>query len=55
MIVAEREIFRALTRMLWACDMNEVPLSSNDLNACDGLIGLLNPTRFPINLKVRNT
>jgi len=39
MIVAEREIWLAISRMLWAFDMAEIPGKPIDLKEYDGLSG----------------
>lgn len=50
MIVAEREIFLTIARMLWAFDMAELPEEPIDLKEYDGLSG-----RSPIPFRVRFT
>ena len=52
MLVAEREIWLTIARMLWAFDMTEVPGERIDLNEYDGLSGR-SPTPFRINIKPR--
>ena len=39
MIVAEREIWLTISRMLWAFNMYEVPVEPIDLKEYDGLSG----------------
>ena len=39
MIVAEREIWLTISRMLWAFDMREIPEKLIDLKEYDGLSG----------------
>ena len=53
MLVAEREIWLTIARMLWAFDMTEVPGEPIDLNEYDGLSGR-SPTPFRINIKPRD-
>ena len=53
MLVAEREIWLTIARMLWAFDMTEVPGEGIDLNEYDGLSGR-SPTPFRINIKPRD-
>ena len=53
MIVAEREIWLTIARMLWAFDMHEVPGEPIDLKEYDGLSGR-SPTPFRITLKPRH-
>ena len=53
MIVAEREIWLTIARMLWAFDMTEVPGEHIDLNDYDGLSGR-SPMPFRINIKPRH-
>ena len=48
MIVAEREIWLAISRMLWAFKMEEVPGEPVDLKEYDGLSG-----RSPVPFRVR--
>ena len=53
MLVAEREIWLTIARMLWAFDMTEVPSEPIDLNEYDGLSGR-SPMPFRINIKPRD-
>lgn len=53
MIVAEREIWLTISRMLWAFDMHEVPGEPIDLKEYDGLSGR-SPVPFRITLKPRH-
>jgi hypothetical protein len=48
MIVAEREIWLTISRMLWAFNMVEIPEEPIDLNEYDGLSG-----RSPVPFRVR--
>lgn len=48
MIVAEREIFLAISRLLWAFRLEEVPSHPIDLEEYDGLSG-----RSPVPFKIR--
>jgi len=50
MIVAEREIWLAISRMLWAFDMAELPGEPIDLKEYDGLFG-----RSPVPFKIMIT
>ena len=52
MIVAEREIWLAISRMLWAFDMVQIPDRPIDLKEYDGLSGR-SPVPFEITLKPR--
>lgn len=51
-LVAQREIWPAVTRMLWAFDFAEVSGRAIDLNEYDGASGR-SPARFEIALKPR--
>ncbi|CAG8891773.1 unnamed protein product [Penicillium egyptiacum] len=53
MIVAEREIWLTISRMLWAFDMYEIPGEPIDLKEYDGLSGR-SPVPFRIGLKPRH-
>jgi len=53
MIVAEREIWLTISRMLWAYDMSEVAGQPIDLREYDGASGR-SPTPFVINIKPRS-
>lgn len=53
MIVAEREIWLTISRMLWAFDMHEVPGEPIDLKEYDGLSGR-SPMPFRIQLAPRH-
>ncbi|EJD04512.1 cytochrome P450 [Fomitiporia mediterranea MF3/22] len=53
MIVAEREIWLTIARMLWAFNMYEVPGEPIDLNEYDGLSGR-SPMPFRIRLEPRH-
>ncbi|CDM34235.1 hypothetical protein DTO013E5_2366 [Penicillium roqueforti] len=53
MIVAEREIWLTISRMLWAFDMYEIPGEPVDLKEYDGLSGR-SPVPFRIGLKPRH-
>nr|BAK09394.1 cytochrome P450 [Postia placenta] len=53
MIVAEREIWLAISRMLWAFDMVEIPEEPIDLKEYDGLSGR-SPVPFRIKLIPRH-
>ncbi|EAW06584.1 cytochrome P450 [Aspergillus clavatus NRRL 1] len=53
MIVAEREIWLTISRMLWAFDMHEIPGEPIDLKEYDGLSGR-SPVPFRIGLKPRH-
>lgn len=50
MIVAEREIWLTVSRMLWAFDMTEIPGEPIDLKEYDGLSG-----RSPVPFKIKLT
>jgi cytochrome P450 len=52
MLVAEREIWLAISRMLWAFDMIQIPEKPIDLKEYDGLSGR-SPVPFEIMLKPR--
>lgn len=52
MMVAEREIWLTISRMLWAFDMIEIPEKPIDLKEYDGLSGR-SPVPFEITLKPR--
>ena len=52
MMVAEREIWLTISRMLWAFDMIEIPEKPIDLKEYDGLSGR-SPVPFEIILKPR--
>ncbi|KAL5518465.1 hypothetical protein ACEPAH_147 [Sanghuangporus vaninii] len=54
MIVAEREIWLAISRMLWAFNMYEIPGEPIDLNEYDGLSGR-SPVPFRIRLEHRHS
>ncbi|CAG8314838.1 unnamed protein product [Penicillium salamii] len=53
MLVAEREIWLTISRMLWAFDMYEIPGEPIDLKEYDGLSGR-SPVPFRIGLKPRH-
>lgn len=53
MIVAEREIWLAISRMLWAFNMVEISGKPIDLNEYDGLSGR-SPVPFHIKLVPRH-
>ncbi|KAF3401654.1 3-hydroxyphenylacetate 6-hydroxylase [Penicillium rolfsii] len=53
MLVAEREIWLTISRMLWAFDMHEIPGEPIDLKEYDGLSGR-SPVPFRIGLKPRH-
>jgi hypothetical protein len=53
MIVAEREIWLTISRMLWAFDMQEIPGQPINLKEYDGLSGR-SPVPFHITLKPRH-
>ena len=53
MIVAEREIWLTISRMLWAFEMTEIPSKPIDLNEYDGLSGR-SPVPFEIMVKPRH-
>ena len=53
MIVAEREIWLTISRMLWAFNMHELPGESIDLKEYDGLSGR-SPIPFKITLTPRD-
>ena len=53
MIVAEREIWLTISRMLWAFNMYEVPGEPIDLREYDGLSGR-SPIPFKILLEARH-
>lgn len=53
MIVAEREIWLTISRMLWAFNMYEVPGEPIDLKEYDGLSGR-SPMPFRIRLEPRH-
>ncbi|KAJ5562849.1 Cytochrome P450 E-class group I [Penicillium sp. DV-2018c] len=53
MIVAEREIWLTISRMLWAFNMHEIPGEPIDLKEYDGLSGR-SPVPFRIGLKPRH-
>lgn len=48
MWVAEREVFLAISRMLWAFKMEEIPGESIDLKEYDGLSG-----RSPVPFRIK--
>lgn len=50
MIVAEREIWLTVSRMLWAFDMAEIPGEPIDLKEYDGLSG-----RSPVPFRIKIT
>ena len=52
MLVAEREIWLAISRMLWAFDMQEVPGHPIDLKEYDGKSGR-SPVPFVVQLRER--
>lgn len=54
MIVAEREIWLTISRMLWAFTMESLPGEPIDLKEYDGLSGR-SPVPFRINLIPRHT
>lgn len=53
MIVAEREIWLTISRMLWAFDMAEIPGKPIDLKEYDGLSGR-SPVPFEIAFTARH-
>ena len=53
MIVAEREIWLTISRMLWAFEMEEIPGKRIDLQEYDGLSGR-SPVPFEIMIKPRH-
>ncbi len=53
MIVAEREIWLTIARMLWAFNMGELPGEPIDLKEYDGLSGR-SPVPFRITLTPRH-
>lgn len=53
MIVAEREIWLTISRMLWAFDMHQLPGEPIDLKEYDGLSGR-SPVPFKVLLKPRD-
>jgi hypothetical protein len=53
MIVAEREIFLTVSRMLWAFNMYEIPGEPIDLKEYDGLSGR-SPVAFRVQLIPRD-
>lgn len=53
MIVAEREIWLVISRMLWAFNMREIPGQRIDLKEYDGLSGR-SPVPFQIMLEPRH-
>jgi hypothetical protein len=53
MIVAEREIWLTVSRMLWAFEMEQIPGEPIDLKEYDGLSGR-SPVPFRILLKPRD-
>ena len=53
MWVAEREVFLAIARMLWAFKMNEIPGEPIDLKEYDGLSGR-SPVAFRIKITPRH-
>lgn len=50
MWVAEREVFLAIARMLWAFKMDEIPGEPIDLKEYDGLSG-----RSPVPFRIKMT
>ena len=50
MWVAEREVFLAIARMLWAFKMDEIPGEPIDLKEYDGLSG-----RSPVPFRIKIT
>ncbi len=50
MWVAEREVFLAIARMLWAFKMDEIPGEAIDLKEYDGLSG-----RSPVPFRIKIT
>ena len=52
-VVAEREIWLTISRMLWAFNMYEIPGEPIDLNEYDGLSGR-SPVPFRIRLEPRH-
>ncbi|EFZ04438.2 cytochrome P450 [Metarhizium robertsii] len=52
-LVAEREIFLAISRILWSFTMEAAPGHAIDLKDCDGLSGR-SPMPFKIRLRVRD-
>jgi hypothetical protein len=53
MLLADRELFLAITRMLWAFDMSEIPGEPIDLKEYDGLSGR-SPMPYRIKLRARH-
>lgn len=53
MWVAEREIWLAISRLIWAFDLEAVPAHPIDLKEYDGLSGR-SPVPFQIRLKPRH-
>ena len=53
MLVAEREIFYAIARMLWCFNLHEIPEEPIDLNEYDGLSGR-SPMPFRVRLSLRH-
>lgn len=53
MLVAEREIWLTVSRLIWAFDMTEVPDQPIDLKEYDGMSGR-SPVPFKINMIPRD-
>ena len=53
MQVAEREIFLAISRLLWCFNLKELPDEPIDLNEYDGLSGR-SPMPFRVNIEIRH-
>ena len=53
MDVAEREIYLAISRILWCFRLSDVPGEPVDLNEYDGLSGR-SPTPFKVQLAMRH-
>lgn len=53
MVVAEREIFLAIARILWCFKLNEIADEPIDLNEYDGLSGR-SPAPFRVQLTIRH-
>lgn len=52
-MIAEREIFLAISRLLWCFDMKEIPGEPIDLNEYDGLSGR-SPMPFRVQIAPRH-
>lgn len=53
MVVAEREIFLAIARVLWCFNLAQIPDEPIDLNEYDGLSGR-SPMPFRVQLSLRH-